>query len=259
MKNLTVLLVAILIIFMTCDKPETIPGFVGKPIYLAPVIETSEDTLACTYAWSFSDKPDGSNMDILSFQPNSRSFNVSFVPDIPGEYIVAYNIVGPDGKTKGKQDLLCEVIEDTTSAASTQEDEYALSEEALKAPLPVYEDTKTTVPSVSAYTPPSPPKQRYPIPQSDRGKNIPKISGNFTIQISSWKTYAGAERAVSLLSFLGLDLYIQKAYFNETGETWYRVRTGNFDSRATSKQTMNDLKAKLPHEQLWLDFVREDQ
>ncbi|MBL7067031.1 MAG: SPOR domain-containing protein [Candidatus Marinimicrobia bacterium] len=258
MKNLTVLLVAILLIFMTCDKTETIPGFVGNPIYLAPVIETSEDTLACTYAWSFSDKPDGSNMDILSFQPNSRSFNVSFVPDIPGEYTVAYNIVGPDGKTKDKQDLLCEVIEDTTSAAPIQEDEYALSEEALNAPLPVYEDTKTTT-MKPAYTPPPPPKQTYPRPRLDRGKNIPKISGNYTIQISSWKTYAGAERAVSLLSSLGLDLYIQKAYFNETGENWYRVRTGNFDSRATARQTMNNLKAKLPHEQLWLDFVREDQ
>lgn len=259
MKNLTVLLVAILLVFMTCDKTEKIPGFVGKPIHLAPVIETSEDTLACTYAWSFSDKPDDSNMDILSFQPNSRSFSVSFVPDIPGEYTVAYNIVGPDGKTKDKQDLVCEVIEDTTSTASTQEDEYALSEEALNAPLPVYEDTKKTTPLVSAYTPPSPPKRTYTRSQSDRGKNIPKISGNYTIQISSWKTYAGAERAVSLLSSLGLDLYIQKAYFNETGENWYRVRTGNFNSRAAARQTMNDLKAKLPYEQLWLDFIREDQ
>ncbi len=258
MKNLTAFSVAVLLIFMSCDKTETIPGLVGKPIHLAPVIETSEDTLACTYTWSFCDKPDGSNMDILSFQPNSRSFNVSFVPDIPGEYSVTYNIVGPDGKTKGKQDLLCEVIEDTTSTAPIQEDEYALSEEALNAPLPVYEDTKTTT-MKPAHTPPLPPKQTYSRPRSDRGKNIPKISGNYTIQISSWKTYAGAERAVSLLSSLSLDLYIQKAYFNETGETWYRVRTGNFDSRATARQTMNDLKAKLPHEQLWFDFVREDQ
>ncbi|MBN2601436.1 MAG: SPOR domain-containing protein, partial [Candidatus Marinimicrobia bacterium] len=87
---------------------------------------------------------------------------------------------------------------------------------------------------------------------------IPTISGKYTIQISSWKTYAGAERAIGLMANLGMDLYIQKAYFKETGETWYRVRTGNFDTRTAARAAMEQLKSKLPHEQIWIDFVRQD-
>jgi len=260
MKKIIVLTTVALLIFMACDKTEPIPGFVGKPVYLAPLVKSVEDTLACTYGWSFNDKPENSNMDILSFQPNSRSFNISFVPDVPGEYTVAYTIIGPDGKIKDEKELVCSIIEDTSSTAD-QEEGYALSEEALKAPLPVYEDTKPAAPGKQTYPSPATPKTVAPAPSytQPRGQKIPTIPGKYTIQISSWKTYAGAERAVGLLANLGLDLYIQKATFEETGETWYRVRTGNFDTRSAARAAMADLKKKLPHEQLWIDLVRQDQ
>ncbi|MDO9548616.1 MAG: SPOR domain-containing protein [Candidatus Marinimicrobia bacterium] len=226
------------------------------------MVKSIEDTLACTYGWSFNDKPEASNMDILSFQPNSRSFNISFVPDVAGDYVVAYTIMGPDGKIKDEKELLCSIIEDTSRTETIDEEGYALSEEALSAPLPVYGDLKSTaIPEKKTYAPPTVPKAVTPISRSaqPRGQKIPVIPGKYTIQISSWKTYAGAERATGLLANLNLDLYIQKATFEETGETWYRVRAGNFDTRTAARNAMNDLKIKLPREQLWIDLVRQDQ
>lgn len=259
MKKTIILITVLLLMFIACDKSEPIPGFVGKPVYLAPVVESIEDTLACTFGWSFNDKPEGSNMDILSFQPNSRSFDISFVPDMPGDYAVAYTIVGPDGKVKDEKELICTIIEDTSSVESVEEG-YALSEEAMNAPPPVYEDSeRTQTPPPSTYTPSTPKPEPSFTPSQPRGQKIPTIPGKYTIQISSWKTYNGAERAVGLYSNLSLDLYIQKAVFDETGETWYRVRTGNFDTRTAARAALNDLRTKLPHEDLWIDVVRQDQ
>ncbi|MGC9364279.1 MAG: SPOR domain-containing protein [Fidelibacterota bacterium] len=258
MKKSISLLVGLLLIVFSCDKPEPIPGVVGKRIHLAPLIESKEDTLACTYGWSFVEKPAESNMDILSFQPNSRSFHISFVPDVPGDYLVAYTIVGPDGKVKSEKELLCQVIEDTSAAPAPQEKGYALSEEAMQAPEPVYEDKETPPEPAYERTTPTAPGSKKPRPQKPAGQNLPAIPGKYTIQISSWKTYAGAERAVRLLDHLNLDLYIQKATFPETGETWYRVRTGNFDDLSDAKAALNELKTKLPREQLWIDLVRQD-
>jgi len=262
MKKMLVLSTVLLLIFIACDKTEPIPGFVGKPVHLVPMVKSAEDTLACTYGWSFNDKPEASNMDILSFQPNSRSFNISFVPDVAGDYIVAYTIMGPDSKVKDSKELLCSIIEDTSRTKVKEEEGYALSEEALNAPLPVYGDSKSkAIPGKTAYTSPTVPKAVTPVSRTTqpRGQNIPTIPGKYTIQISSWKSYAGAERAIGLMANLGLDLYIQKATFNETGETWYRVRTGNFDTRTAARAAMTSLKIKLPREQIWIDFVRQDQ
>jgi len=254
MKKIIGFWTLILLILFSCSKPEKISGIVGKPIYLAPTIKSAEDTLGCSFAWSFTEKPEGSNMDVLSFQPNSRSYNLYFVPDVIGQYIINYAITGADGKTKASKDLICEVAEDTTSAAAVQPAGYPLSPAALNAPTPVYTDTKIKPEKIPAY----PPSATKPT-GGKRGKSIPKIPGKYTIQISSWKNYASAEKSVSKLANLGLDLYIQKAYFKETGETWYRVRTGNFDQYAAAKQTMIELQSKITNESLWIDNVREDQ
>ena len=266
MKKLIVSILLIFFVFIACDKTEPFPGFVGKPVYLAPVIESLEDTLACSFSWSFVEKPEGSNMDVLSFQPNSSSFGISFVPDVIGEYTVAYTIFDPGGRVKEEAELLCSITEDTSTAAQAKEEGYELSEEALNAPPPVYEDTETP-PEKRAYsesikkptyTPPVKSKPTYKVPSGPRGQQIEAVPGKYTIQISAWHTYAGAERAVSKLESLGLDVYIQKANFVETDETWYRVRTGNFSSREAAKAAMIDLKSKLPYEDLWIDKVRKD-
>jgi len=259
MKKLLITSTIALLFILGCSKKENIPGIVGKPLHLSNIIESPEDTAGCTFKWSFTSKPSKSNMDVLSFQPNSRSFSVYFVPDIEGEYTLQYTAIDSSGNLKSENVFICEVIEDTTQTEKTTETEIAH-------PMEI-EDTLT--PTVKEPGVRKIPKAIYPtkkqIPTRSRrlkvirGKNIPKIPGKYTIQISSWKSYEGAERAIAKLSSLGLDAYIQKAHFDETGETWYRIRTGTFDSYKEARVTMNTLKKKIPREQLWVDFMREDQ
>ena len=90
------------------------------------------------------------------------------------------------------------------------------------------------------------------------GKNIPKVSGKFTIQIASYKSYEKAEKAVQVLQGLGLDIYIQRAYFSESKEHWYRIRTGTFDSYQDAKVALRDLKSVVPNETPWIDTIREE-
>ncbi len=259
MKKLLITSVTVLIFIFGCSKKESIPGVVGKPLHLANIIESPEDTAGCKFKWSFTSKPSESNMDVLSFQPNSRSFSLYFVPDIEGEYTLQCSIIESSGNIKSEKFFICEVIEDTAQTEETTETE-------ITHPMKIEDTLTPTVKEPVVRTIPKaiyPTKRPIPIrsrrPKVIRGKNIPKIPGKYTIQISSWKSYEGAERAIAKLSSLGLDAYIQKAHFDETGETWYRIRTGTFNSCKEAKITMNTLKKKLPREQPWVDNMREDQ
>lgn len=258
-KLLIASLIMTLFFIFGCSKEEKIPGEIGNPIHLADVIESSEDTAGCTFKWSFTTKPPESNMDVLSFQPNSRSFNIYFVPDIEGEYTVQYLLIESSGNVKSEKVFVCEVIEDTTRIYDTIEPEIAPPtkiEDALVSS--VKKPVERAIPKAT-YTAKRQIPTRPRRPMVKRGKNIPKIKGKYTIQVSSWKSYDGAERALTKISSIGLDAYIQKAHFDETSETWYRIRTGTFDSYKEAKITMNRLGKKIPREQLWVDYLREDQ
>lgn len=251
-KEFIILLISIFVI-SACEKREKIPGIVGNPLHLATIIESPEDTAGCKIEWSFLDMPSESNMDILSFQPDSRSFNIYFIPDTPGEYSIHYSIFDAEGKEKDKRDFICEVIEDTTKTEeSTEIEQITLKESEIEPPL-VYQEP--TYPK--KYTAEKIAKPKKAIIR--RGKNIPKIHGKYTIQTSSWTTLENAERALTAFKSFGLDAYIQKAYFEETNETWYRVRTGSFNTYKEAIITKKELKKLLPREQVWIDNVREDQ
>lgn len=255
MKKLLIASITVLIFIFGCSKKESIPGVVGKPLHLANIIESSDDTAGCTFKWNFASKPHESNMDVLSFQPNSRSFSIYYVPDIEGKYTLQCSIIDSSGNVKSKKVFICEVIEDTTQTEEITEMEIT---HQMKIEDTLTPTVKKTVAKTTYTTKRSIPT-RTRRPKVIRGKNILKIPGKYTIQISSWKSYEGAERAIAKLSSLGLDAYIQKAHFDETGETWYRIRTGSFDSCNEAKVTMNTLKKKLPREHLWVDNMREDQ
>jgi len=256
MRTFSVFCCLLLLALSTCSKKEPIPGLVGKPIHLAPVVEKAADTLNCKYRWSFTQKPDGSRMDALAFQPTSQNFNIYFIPDKPGDYKVQYIIYDAQGTEKSKFEFLCQVEPDTGGEPEIPPAQIPSAGSTPAAPTP---KTELQKPSVGPAKTPLKPAPTAVKPQPVRGKNIPKISGKYTIQISSWKTFASAEQAITRLQQMGLDAYIQKAFFNETKETWYRVRTGTFDSYEEASSEMTKLKVKLPKEQLWIDTVRKDQ
>ncbi|HPY01164.1 MAG TPA: hypothetical protein PLC51_04370, partial [Candidatus Marinimicrobia bacterium] len=84
MKKLSLTLTILLMLLGNCTKKPVVTGTVGYPVNVVPEIKKSEDTTGCTFKWGFIAKPAESIMDVLSFIPDSRSFSVSFIPDVPG-------------------------------------------------------------------------------------------------------------------------------------------------------------------------------
>lgn len=255
MKKLIFAVLLIILMLVSCGKKETIGGFVGNPVHLAAIIKSPDDTLGCTFGWVFTQTPPESNMDILSFQPDSRRYNIFFVPDVAGTYGIQYVIISPDGKVKKRNEFTCEIILDSTKI---KEVDTTNMEYAEKAPAPIYESTEIPPGKKSEAFP----KKTTPPPAISKtyikGKNIPKVNGKYTIQLSSYKRYNMAERELARLSQLGIDAYIQKAVFKESGETWYRIRIGTFVSYREAKLTLNDFKKRFQNEDFWIDNVRQD-
>ncbi len=259
MKKIIFSLIISCILIGSCGKEPQITGKVGDPVHLAPPIEAPEDTAGCTFQWVFLKKADNSNMDVLSFQPTSKAFNVFFVPDMPGEYKVNAKIIASDGDVKREETFICAIEEDTSQTAGMDQPEQVMSETQVdteKTPPPVYGQPKEVKPKPIKPSKTIQPEKRPMRPEVAR--NIPKVKGKYTIQISSWKTYQGAQRALSQLNTYDLDTYIQKVYFEETGETWYRIRTGTFDSYQQAKNVQQDLKNKLKKNDIWVDYIRKD-
>jgi cell division septation protein DedD len=241
MKKVLVISLVLMLIIFSCSKKEKIPGVVGESIYLAALVENPSDTVGCSFEWQFTAKPLTSNLDVLALQPNSNNYYVHFVPDVDGEYQIRYRIIDPSGKIKTENQFVCSVIKTSKPTAPTPEPEPVVEtpKPKVETPSPVVTETAT-------------PKE----PEVIKGENIPRIYGNYTIQMSSWKTYGSAEKAVKRLTELNVNSYIQKAFFDETGETWYRVRSGTYLSYTEAKKALNELKEKVPNQDMWIDFVR---
>ena len=93
--------------------------------------------------------------------------------------------------------------------------------------------------------------------KSVKGSDIPAKKDRFTIQVISKKRLADAQQYANKLIKSGYDAYIQKAYFKETEEVWYRVRIGSYDNY-NSAQAIANVVSKDIKLSVWVDFVRID-
>ena len=100
-------------------------------------------------------------------------------------------------------------------------------------------------------------KKRASKLRSARGSNIPAKKDRFTIQVISKKRLVDAQKFADKLIKSGYDAYIQKAYFKETEEVWYRVRIGSYDNY-NSAQAIANVVSKDIKLAVWVDFVRVD-
>ncbi len=80
--------------------------------------------------------------------------------------------------------------------------------------------------------------------------------GNFTVQVSSWRTRRKAESQMRLWRQKGYDAYVQRAVL-ENGETWYRVRIGSFATLQEARQFAAPL-AELLESGYWVDRLRRE-
>jgi len=97
--------------------------------------------------------------------------------------------------------------------------EIAAKKETSSTPSPVKKQTTASKPPVKKKS------SRYVIP-FDKSR--------FTIQVASKKNLNDAEKIAANLIESGYDAYIQKAYFRDTDEVWFRVRVGSYDNRDTA-------------------------
>lgn len=125
--------------------------------------------------------------------------------------------------------------------------EVADAPEATVAPTPdeegfvnILKSTPTPEPvgDPGSATPPSAPNTPAPTPPPG-----PPAGGNYTIQLSSHPGKAEAESARAKYMAQGLsDVYLVS--FNNSGQTWYRVRTGAYATKAAATQFAEAIKAK---------------
>jgi len=63
--------------------------------------------------------------------------------------------------------------------------------------------------------------------------------------------------AASLIE-AGYDAYIQRVYFKDVDEIWYRVRIGSYDDLEMAKAVAESI-ATTQHANTWVDFVRYEE
>ena len=87
---------------------------------------------------------------------------------------------------------------------------------------------------------------------------IPFDKSRYTIQVVSKKNLKDAEKTAANLIESGYDAYIQKAYFRDTDEVWFRVRVGSYDNRETALAVGKVIASAMTTD-VWVDFVRFEE
>jgi len=135
------------------------------------------------------------------------------------------------------------VIEENNDEEKLMPLEIAAKKETSSTPSPVKKQTTASKPPVKKKS------SRYIIP-FDKSR--------FTIQVASKKNLNDAEKIAANLIESGYDAYIQKAYFRDTDEVWFRVRVGSYDNRDTAL-AVGKVIADAMTTEVWIDFVRFEE
>ena len=120
------------------------------------------------------------------------------------------------------------------------------------------EDIKETEIVAAEITPPEvAPKSTAAKPAKKKSPRyiIPFDKSRYTIQVVSKKNLKDAEITAANLIESGYDAYIQKAYFRDTDEVWFRVRVGSYDNRETALAVGKVIASAMTTD-IWVDFVR---
>jgi cell division protein FtsN len=209
-------------------------------------------------------------LNVSQFTFSTDRANVSFIPDAPGEYTLNVR-VSHYGDELSVQSFTLDVeqgdaipeISEEPSEPDWYEDEndrqWFENESVVEVPeiteiAPVIEnieEIKNELETPADVTV----VESKSIP---RGINIPKNEGRFTIQVVSKKLLKDAEFLAAELINDGFDAYIQKAYFKETDEVWFRVRVGSYDSRPTALSVAESI-SKSRGTATWVDYVRYEE
>ena len=209
---------------------------------------------------------------------------MSFTPDAAGKYVFEMEIFqfGDELETQkftynvdSIEPLVTSETED--EALAEEEDEDWLEEEyeeeleyeeyedegydyAEEEEYDEEEDEEIDIAAAEITPPAVKPKSTAAKPAKKKSSRyvIPFDKSRYTIQVASKKNLKDAEKTAANLIESGYDAYIQKAYFRDTDEVWFRIRVGSYDNRETALAVGKVIASAMTTD-VWVDFVRFEE
>ena len=282
-----ILLFTFLLLIISCGGGG-IAGYVGESITI--IAENPEETDDVDFSWILIDQPDGSLLSSKDLKYKLAGQEMTFSPDYPGNYTFEVSIskfgdelsnqsfvftisdleVEPETENTddSEEEWLSEDMEeeDEYEEDEYEEDEYEEDEyeedNNVEGTIDGGNDDYKDIPAIQKKNILQSPKNTKPVVRAipvktkpAKDANIPAQKDRFTIQIISKKQLKDAQQFAKKLIISGYDAYIQKAYFKETEEIWYRVRIGSYDNYNSAKAVADVVSSELGMS-AWVDFVR---
>ena len=260
-------LVGTILFFSSCEKPSSHYGTIGN--YYSIQVKQPIGVENPSYAWDVLVFPDESLLTYTDLSIRRGGREMAFQPDFPGDYrfeLIVFNEEGEAAVTTQYQFLILESTKTTVSVQSSPEVAESSEPPEKKAdevltsrpkpepkPTPPAAKVKKAVKKASKPIKKSPSKRLAP-PRSDL---IQSTGERFTIQVYSEPSLREAEDRMNHLISLGFDAYIQKAYFNDNDELWYRVRVGAYDAKPDAQKAAAVINQRTGVVS-WVDRVRVD-
>ncbi|MBT3227721.1 MAG: SPOR domain-containing protein [Candidatus Marinimicrobia bacterium] len=267
------LILIVLSIIVNCDMWNSRFGREEVKLGEYITLQVEESVEGQQVNWIFAQLPDSSKL--LGFLPSDTLDLVSFLPDFAGSYDVVLEVTidGETEQTNYYYDIV--MSEDDTVVEGELPDhlfEAAQTEDTTVADTPSVSLTddgvqrrylsKMKSPGETTKTRKSAVKRRKTTKSkpalTSRGNLIPLAARTYTIQVSSWPSLDEAQSASrDLQDKYGIDSYIQRAFFKDRDEIYYRLRVGNFQESKDAETYAKEIQdvTSLP---VWVDFVRQE-
>ena len=279
LMNKKINIVSFFVLIFGCTRENPI-GYVSQPVSVT--INISEENNDLEFIWELTSIPNNSNLKNSDIQAGDDSYSVKFTPDVIGEYSIeasvfqyndeietqsfSFNIIESTKIENASNSEIGDSFPDTLALTQLLSDsdsetkwfegddvsQYltSLDQDSLSSSSPKL--LENTIKKEDPVIPPPPKRKKK---KQIKGQSIPYDSNRFTIQIASKKQLVDAKKVAATLIESGYDAYIQKAFFKESNETWFRIRVGSYDNRETATAVAQSL-SKSRRETAWVDFVR---
>ena len=279
LMNKKINIVSFFVLIFGCTRENPI-GYVSQPVSVT--INISEENNDLEFIWELTSIPNNSNLKNSDIQAGDDSYSVKFTPDVIGEYSIeasvfqyndeietqsfSFNIIESTKIENASNSEIGDSFPDTLALAqllsdSDSETKWFEGDDVSQYLTSLVQDSSSSSSpkllenTIEKEDPviPSPPKRKKK--KQIKGQSIPYDSNRFTIQIAAKKQLVDAKKVAATLIESGYDAYIQKAFFKESNETWFRIRVGSYDNRETATAVAQSL-SKSRRETAWVDFVR---
>ena len=275
----------LLLAFLVSCSEDNPTANVGESILV--VAELPEENQDLEFLWEFIDLPENSVLENINLRIGNDNSSVIFTPDAPGLYSLNVSIFQYNDEVSN-QSFTYEIqsdednqqisnkmaLNDTTvndlgtapkdSIQKIDSKKWYDSEIAAQA-LEEINTNENKITEIAVKKTPAklPVKKSKPIsaPQQKKAKikkvgmSIPYDKERFTIQVASKKRLDDAKKVAANLINSGYDAYIQKAFFKENNQTWYRIRVGSYNDKSMAQKVAIAISNEQK-EKAWVDHVR---